>query len=133
MIFSCKMERGQLIFNRQKFQEYLKHLKDGRYWLSLERVKSRRSSQQNKFWHGVWLPIIAQHFQYADPEDACQAVKRSLGLCKMIPDPITKGQRWECKSTATMNVAEMSDFLLKVEVLMAEQGLELPQTEEFLP
>src|SRR3990167_9701081 len=100
MLFNAELKRGILKFNREAFLQHLQRLRDGRYWIEIKRVQAKRSNEKNKFWHGHWLPIIAQHFGYPDPEDACRAVKISLNYCRTVDDPITKSKRWDCQSTA---------------------------------
>lgn len=100
-----------------------------RVMVTLKKWRKLRSNQQNRFWHGVWLPLIADELGYIEPEEVCKAVKIRLGLCKVEKDKITGGKRWVCQSTADMSVADMADFLNKVEALMQEFQIFLPSRE----
>lgn len=64
MILSEKItiKSGQIVFPRKKLSESFKKLKDGNYWLSLEKFYKRRSNQQNRAKFGIAYKILRACF-----------------------------------------------------------------------
>ena len=117
--------------NAKKFGEYLRSMVGRKLIVSVKQKRAIRSENQNRFYHGIWLPIIADELGYLDPEEVCRSLKVHLGYCKIVDDKITKKQRYEVESTSDMNKAEMSDFLRKVEMFVgSEFNITLPSTED---
>ena len=128
MKFSLTIKNGTL--DLTKLSDYAKTQRDGRYIISFERVRAKRSLGQNNLFHGVWLPIIKESLGYIDPEEVCRAIKIKLGYCTTQIDKITGTKKWTCESTAEFNSVKMSLFLEKVEVLAHEFDISLPVNEQ---
>lgn len=111
--------RNGVISKQDIFANHIAKQKDGEYVLTLERFRAKRSLGQNAFWHGVWLPLIADWMGELDPENSCREIKKKLGYCHIITNKL--GDKvYRCKSTADMNKPDMTEFLQKVEALMSE-------------
>lgn len=121
--FISTIEKGGLIKVPAPYTE------GERISVTIRKWRKSRSSGQNRLYHGVWLPQIAEELGYLNPEDVCRGIKLKLGLCEAVEDKLTGGKRWECPSTKDYNVAEMADFLLKVEALAQEFNITLPSQE----
>ena len=100
-----------------------------RVLVEVRRWKPLRSNQQNRFYHGVWLPLIADELGYVDKEEVCRSLKVRLGYCKIEDDKITGSKRYICPSTASFSTNKMAEYLNKTEYLMAEFGITLPAKE----
>jgi hypothetical protein len=111
--------RNGVVSKQDVFADYISKQKDGEYILTLARFRAKRSNAQNAFWHGVWLPLIADWMGELQPENACRAVKIKLGYCRIVTTKLGL-KEWRCQSTADMNIPDMSEFLQKVEILMSE-------------
>lgn len=127
MIFKCK--KSDIVnFPTEKFVTYLQGLRRGDYLVEVKRQAAKRSNEQNKLYHGVWLPIIADWMGEVDREEVCRDLKKHLGYCQVVVNKLGD-KTLKCQSTADMNKVEMSVFLEKVEFLMAGHGVSLPSTE----
>jgi hypothetical protein len=61
-------EDGKLsLTNERRYRELVKRLPDGPYDITIEKYVARRSNQQNKYFHAVVVPILADYWGL-DPE-----------------------------------------------------------------
>jgi len=79
MIFRGQLNNGKLnIYNRDKFDSYLRGQKNGEVSLELIRHRLKRSVNQNAYYWGVVIKTLADHFGYF-PEEMHDALK-----CKFL-------------------------------------------------
>ena len=130
-VFRAKKDEKGFRFNEEKFREIAAHLRNGPYFVKIERVVARRSLPQNALYH-KWIAIFSEYMGYLNPHDACIPVKRHLGYCKIVVNKL--GDKEEvCQSSADMYVDEMGELMDKTLILAAEHGLQLPTPEDMEP
>ena len=128
-IFHAIVENGILtIMEKQRFNLYLKTLR-GEVEVICRPRRKLRSLNQNSFWHGVWLPIIAESVGYLDIEEVCRPLRgKFLGYEeKTIFGETTK----EPISTAGLSEGAMKEFLDKVRMFCeTELNIILPEADK---
>ena len=120
MIFPFKKVAGKIEYlNRPLLKEYMASLKDGKYVMTVEREYRSRSSQQNRYYHGVVLKTIAAELGYTSDE-VHQIFKEEFLSYK-------KDNRQFVKSTTKLKTVEFEDYLEKVRRFAAmELGIVVP-------
>lgn len=105
-------------------------LPDGNY--TIEKKKTKRSNEQNRYLHGVMLPLILNYFRSRSEEAKdldIEDVKKWLGkqgfwgFKKFGKDLIPKG-------TSEMTVLEFMGAKEQVQQFFAERGLIIPDPEQ---
>ena len=127
MTIKGKIENGRLkIIDLVLYRLRVSQLK-GEVEIEIKKTKNKRSLEQNAFYHGVWLPIIADWAGYANREECCKALKMRLNYFKVRKTKF--GEEIIYQSTADMSVGEMAGYLQDVQILMADFGVVLPLAE----
>lgn len=63
--FTIWIEKGKIKFqDRQQFDNYIAGLKDNYYQMIVKRPEKIRTSQQNKYYHGVVIKMISDYTGY---------------------------------------------------------------------
>ena len=111
-------------------------LPDGWYMFKIE-PKTKRSTSQNAYFHGVVVPLVYQGLKDAgfdeieDHEDAKMVVK-SLFLERIIPDRRTGEGIKTIRNTHTLTTVEFSEFVDKIIKWASEYlGVQIPLPNEF--
>ena len=118
-----------IVLEKDKYDNFIKGLKDGEYELTIKRARKLRSLDQNSFWHGVWLPLIAESVGYLDTEEVCRPLRgKFLGYEeKTAFGETTK----EPISTAGLSEGAMKEFLDKVKMFCeTELNIVLPDAKK---
>ena len=123
------IERGKLkLSGRQGFDAAMSRFPDGHVVVSVKVVRSSRSSRQNRYWHGVVIPLFAEHCGYEFAE-----MKDVLSL-KLIPKEITDMDTGEVRTipghTSDLNTKEFNDLIERAQRLGAEMGIDIPSPGE---
>ena len=106
-ILKAKIEHNKLIwFNPERFQELLKSMSGG-IEVVFRKIKSPRSNQQNRYYWGVIIKILADELGY-DPTDLHFALR--LRFLSMIEDNVTSGVLLVPKSTTGLSTAEFEAY-----------------------
>lgn len=121
---------GKIIDGRVKldradaFREYVAKFKNGAtIEMTIDLRKDTRSDNQNRYYWGVVIQILSDHFGYF-PEDMHEALKLKFLLQDIKPFPAVK-------STAKMKTDEFEDYLDKVRMwAMAEFEINIPLPNE---
>lgn len=94
--------------------------------LVLHTMKSKRSERQNRYYWGVYLPLIAKETGNHDL-DALHELFKSLFLTKEIKEVLGRKVRIT-KSSTELGVGEFCEFIMNIE---SETGVEAPPTENW--
>ena len=100
--------------------------KDGDILCRIERPTRHRTGPQNRFWHGVVIPLFAEHCGYRESE-----MKDVLAL-KLIPVQVLAmdgTERTVPGHTSTLSVAEFNDLISQAQQLGAEMDILIPDPE----
>lgn len=111
------------------FRQAMKRFPEGAHVVIRVQIeRPRRSNQQNRFWHGVVIPLFAEHCGY-DFED----MKDELAL-KLLPKTIVDMQSGEEKivpgHTSDLTTKEFNELIERAQRLGAEMGLYIPDPNE---
>lgn len=113
---------------RRLFHDAMKRFPDGPVVVDIKTTKPQRSSAQNRYWHGVVIPLFAEHCGYELDE-----MKDALAL-KLIPKEITDMDTGEVKvvpgHTSDLNVKAFNDLIERAQRLGAEMDIYIPDPGE---
>lgn len=96
--------------------------------IRVEIERPKRSSRQNRFWHGIVIPLFAGHcgYEFAEMKDA-------LAL-KLIPKELVDMDTGEVRivpgHTSELNTKEFNDLIERAQRLGAEMGIYIPDPGE---
>jgi hypothetical protein len=101
-------------------KDFLKGLK-GNYWVEIRRCRQQRTLDQNAFFHGVWLPIIAERLtelwgENVTPDTAKAYVKDEFLRWPIVNKETGETFGYETRGTSQLDVKEFSEFLDKIYV-----------------
>ena len=107
------------------FRRFVRQFKNGDYRLEITDIKEKRSDQQNRYYWGVYLPLIAEDSGHTTEElHAYFRGKYSSVLKKVFGQNTRVG-----KSTTKMTKSEFSEYIMNIE---SETGVVAPDTTEYL-
>jgi hypothetical protein len=113
--------------DRQLFEQAASQFADGYVVFRMERARRKRTDAQNKFWHGVVIPLFAEHCG-----EHVEEMKRTLAL-ELIPVEtrkldgtviITPGH------TSDLDVAQFNDLIKRAQELGASMDIYIPDPNE---
>lgn len=112
---------GKEITNIEKLKHALVYLKEGKYMLSIRKVRKKRSLQQNAYYWGVVVRELTEYTGY-DQQPLHEHLKyRYLREEKPI----------RVRDTKDLNTSEFAEYLDKCIQLCAELGLYIMTPEEY--
>ena len=94
--------------------------------LEVHTRKAKRSDQQNRYYWGVYLPLIAKETGNHNL-DALHSLFSSLFLTEKVVEVMGRKVRIK-KSTTALGVGEFIEYIMNIE---AETGVEAPPTENW--
>jgi len=124
--------RGQVVDGKLKlerrddFAALVQSLEGKQIELTLRKYSRPRSPNQNRYLHGVVIPLIAECCGY-DPEEMKTALKLKF---LRAGDDVNGLAR--VRSTADLSTAEMTEFIEQVRRLAAEMGCAIPAPNEIV-
>jgi hypothetical protein len=123
------IDHGTLsITGRRIFDDAMRRFPDGHVVVSVKVARPCRSSAQNRYWHGVVIPLFAEHCGYELDE-----MKDALAL-KLIPKELTDMDTGEVRivpgHTSELNTKEFNDLIERAQRLGAETGIYIPDPNE---
>lgn len=102
--------------------------KHGGAVFTLKSARPSRSAAQNRFWHGVVIPLFSEHCGYEFDE-----MKDALAL-RLIPKEIVDMSTGEVHvvpgHTSALNTKEFNDLIERAQRLGAEMGIYVPDPGE---
>lgn len=114
--------------DRASFGRAMKRFPDGPVVVEIKTIKPQRSSAQNRYWHGVVIPLFAEHCGYETAE-----MKDVLAL-KLIPKEITDMDSGEVRivpgHTSELSVKAFNDLIERAQRLGAEMDIYIPDPGE---
>ncbi len=97
--------------------------KEGKFILEINKSKSVRSLNQNRFYWGVVLPIMSDHFGYTTEE--------MHQICASTYLSYEKGDKEFTKSTTKLDTKEFEAYIEKIrQWAMSEHGVHIPVPNE---
>lgn len=112
------------ITNRKGFDEDMISLEGKRVWITIEKQKSKRSDNQNRYWWGVVIPIVKQGLKDAGFNDykTSQSVHELLKYRFLKEDSVSEnGETLErIKSSTELGKLEFMDLIAEVQQFSAE-------------
>jgi hypothetical protein len=115
--------------DKVRLNETLKGLKPIPYRVEIKVDMDKRSNRQNRYFHGVMLPILSEHTGYTPNE--IKALLKGMFLTYTIE---LKGLEFELiKNTSDLDTKEMEEFLEKCRMFSAiELDCQIPLPNELL-
>lgn len=109
------------------FRHQLNKFKIGeKVTLEIHTRKAKRTERQNRYYWGVYLPLIASEKGEHDL-DRLHELFRSKFLSEGVVEVLGQKVRMK-KSTTALGIAEFSEYIMKIE---AETDVEAPPTENW--
>ena len=104
-----------------KLQECFKGFENKRIEISVQKLKSTRSTQQNRYY---WLLVGILSSEIGYTKEECH----DLIKYKFLKQEIVIGNETEviCKSTASLSKSDFGDFISQLQIWAAELGIILP-------
>lgn len=123
------IENGKLtVTGRRLFEDAMRRFPNGHVVVSVKVSRPERSSAQNRYWHGVVVPLFADHCGYEFEE-----MKDALAL-KLLPKELTDMDSGEVRlvpgHTSDLNTREFNDLIERAQRLGAEMGIYIPDPSE---
>ena len=130
MKFQATIKSGTLTLNSSPFfKKQVARLKDGRYTLSLERIKSNRSLNQNRYYFGAVLPPIAEYTGYSTEEMHEYYKARFL---KKRTLTIGDDEREVVPSSTKLSTDEFSQYIEKIINHASDMGISIQSSEDYM-
>lgn len=111
------------------FRQAMRQFPEGAHvTISVKVSRPSRSSSQNRYWHGVVIPLFADHcgYEFEEMKDVL-----SLRLIpKTIVDMETGEERIVPGHTSALNTKEFNDLIERAQRLGAEMGIVIPDPGE---
>jgi hypothetical protein len=108
--FHGVVKQGRIKFDSpEKYLVYLAGLEGKRIELTLHKERNSRSNQQNKFYWGIVIEILGEHFGYT-PEEMHEELKRKFNPVhsKIDPEASFGG------STTKLSTVEFIDYIDRI-------------------
>jgi len=122
-------EDGKLVIdNREGFDDYVTQFSSQKIRINISRLKDSRSSNQNRYYWGVLIPVFADYFGMTN-EETHEALKWEH-LKKTIIDH-EGNPRQTVRSTASMKTDGFEEYMTLLRRWGAMQfGLNIPEPNE---
>lgn len=123
------IEKGKLhLEGRLIFEQAMARFPDGHVTVRISVTKKRRSSNVNRYWHGVVIPLFAEHcgYDFADMKDALALEL----LPRVIVDVTTGEERTVPGHTSELSVQEFNDLIERAQRLGASMNIYIPDPNE---
>lgn len=124
-IFVGTIQSGKIsLDDRSQFVNYLNSLDGKRVQLTVEKVKHNRSLNQNSYYWGVVLKLIAG-YTGAEPEEVHDALKMQFSQKRFVGNLVAPA------STKRMDTIQFTDYIEKVRRWAAEElSVSIPDPQE---
>lgn len=120
-------EKKLIVESKPWYRHNLQKFKEGDHvTLEIHSRKPKRTEQQNRYYWGVYLPLIAHETGEHDL-DALHELFKGKFLTEGIVEVLGQKVRKK-KSTTELGRGEFSEFIMNIE---AETGIEAPPTENY--
>jgi hypothetical protein len=113
---------------RVVFEQTLARFADGPVTIRITVGKKSRSIAQNRYWHGIVIPLFAEHCGY-DFEEMKDALALHL-IPREVTDLTTGAVRVVPGHTSMLTVAGFNDLIDRAQRLGAEMNIYIPDPNE---
>jgi hypothetical protein len=125
-LFRGSVYAGKLRLDRREdFAALVASLDGKEIELTLRKFRKQRSGAQNRYLHGVVIPLLAEHCGY-DAEE----MKAALKMRFLRAHDGEKEGLPRTRSTSDLSTEEMTEFIDSVRRLAAEMGCSIPSPGE---
>lgn len=121
-------EKGLTILDLEHFRSAMRRFPVGMVTISVKVSRPRRSSSQNRYWHGVVVPLFAEHCGY-DVDEMKDVLALRL-LPKEITDPSTGEVLTVPGHTSALSTKEFNEPIERAQRLGSEMGIYIPDPGE---
>lgn len=122
------IEKGRIEIDRGPWNDAMRRFPEGPVEITVKVARPSRSSSQNRYWHGVVIPLFAEHCGYEFDE-----MKDALAL-KLLPHELVDMDTGEVRivpgHTSQLNVKEFNDLIERAQRLGAEMEIYIPDPGE---
>lgn len=125
--FSAKIKNGKVaLLDKDRFVTHVSGLKDGEYYIVIDKEKDKRTSSQNKYLWGVLykIPADALGWDIDDMHEWCKLQFNPKQSKINDEDVVIPG------STAKLTVTEFNDYKDKIQRFFAEHDINIPDPNE---
>lgn len=124
-------DTGFSFVDKESVRSLMRGFKRGMVLCKFKAHRETRSSAQNRYYHGVVLPIFMAHCGFEKHQK--QEMKDALAL-ELLPREIVDVRTGEVKvvpgHTSELNTKEFNEFIESLQRLGAELGLYIPDPGE---
>lgn len=124
---------GDLV-NRHLLDNAIKQHEGQRVTVTVKKYVNRRSTRQNAYYYGVVIPALVKAGNERGccicPEALHLYLKGQIGGFKKAVEQIDGTVTWEVDTSTKLTTAEWEDWMTKIRVWAAEQGLMIPMPNE---
>lgn len=113
---------------REHFESAMRRFPDGIISVRFEVIREKRSGQQNRYWHGIVVPLFAEHCGH-DVREMKDILALEL-LPKEIVDLKTGEVRIVPGHTSDLNTKEFNELIERAQRLGAEMDIYIPDPNE---
>lgn len=113
------------LVNRRSFDQVVKTLAGQHVDVIVRKHRKQRTSQANRYYHGVVVKLLAEHCGY-HPDEMHQVL--AMAFLRIDDDPVTGAPRR--KRTPDCNSKEFTEYVDRCIHLATEQGVYIPQPGE---
>lgn len=133
---------GKILLPRKKFQEEVTRQFEGkRIEVTVQKKKRKRSNEQNKYYRGVVIPILAYTFKEWNKDiEITNEIVHNWAKDRFLPmvtdweDLIIKtpeGEKEMTKTTTRLSTVQFMDYIALIQQWAAEFGIYIPDPNEF--
>jgi len=134
--FNLKIQGGKLFFETEEkkqnfwylFNREIGKCCNGKYQMSIERIKSKRSDNQNRYYWGAVLPEISAHTGHTIDE-LHEIFKRLF-----LPPIVVKYRGRDIKmprSTTKLGKGDFVEYIMRISAEAGQLGITLPDPEDY--
>lgn len=120
-------KKSLVVESKLWYQHQLNKFPDGtKVTLEVHTRKAKRTEQQNRYYWGVYLPLIAQETGEHDLDALHELFKGKFlaeGIVEVLGEKVRKK-----KSTTELGVGEFCEFIMNIEAMI---GVAAPPTENY--
>jgi Mg2+/citrate symporter len=123
-VFTGIIKKGKIVWdNPAAIVLLIRRLEGKGIAVSIKRRWKQRSFNQNAYYFGVVLAIIADWMGEENVEDVHESMKAMFNLDRTKKIPVVK-------STAGLTTIEFNEYIERIKVWAAKQGLVVPDPNE---
>lgn len=137
LIETCRIRNGKLELKQKSvFVSDISKFKDGDYVITIEKAKKKRSLEQNRYYHGVIVPLVKEWLIDAGwrvtTSQVHEYLKENFNIIE-ITNEVSGEILKTIGSTSEMTTSQMMDYFAKITQWAAEYlNVQIPAPNEQL-